>query len=74
MTLLPSQDVIKTMESEVYEKLGDFLGTVAKTELQTSSAIQSSFSELKCVTDLICRGHNYRCYLKAYPSLAEHVT
>ena len=68
------QDLLKTLEADSFEKIKSYIDTVARTELLTCSAVQISFNNIKNTASCISRGHNYRCYLKAYPSLAEHVT
>lgn len=64
---------MKALEDDFYVKVGNYYDTVARTELLTCSAIQSSYNMIKELAGNVSRGHNYRCYLKAYPSLGEHV-
>ena len=68
------QDLIKLLEADSFDKIKSYIDTVARTELLTCSAVQISYTNIKNTASRISRGHNYRCYLKAYPSLAEHVT
>ena len=61
------------MELDFYPKMSSYFETIAKTELETSNAASAAFSDIAVLANNLSRGHNFRCYVKAYPSLAEHV-
>ena len=67
------QDVIKQLEFEFYPKMSSYFETIAKAELDTYGAATSGYEEVAELAANLSRGHNFRCYVKAYPSLAEHV-
>ena len=67
------QQTMRDMEFGIYEKMSEYFGTLARTELLTCSALQSSYSKLKDHSESISRDFNYKCYLKAYSCLADHV-
>ena len=67
------QDIMKQLELDFYPKMSNYYETIAKTELETSCAISSGFADISELAANLSRGHNFRCYVKAYPSLAEHV-
>jgi len=67
------QGTIQDMEGGLYEKMSEYLGTLARTELLTCSALQNSFTKIKDQAEGITREYNYRCYLKAYTCLGDHV-
>lgn len=67
------QQTIQDMEGGLYEKMSEYLGTLARTELLTCSALQNSFTKIKDQAEGITREYNYRCYLKAYTCLGDHV-
>jgi len=61
------------MEGNVYEKISEYLATLATTELATCNAAHGSFSKIKDQSQSITRDYNYQCYLKTYTSLSEHL-
>lgn len=61
------------MEGQMYEKMGEYLGTLARTELLTCQAAASSYNKVKAQAEGITRDYNYRCYLKGYSCLGDHV-
>ena len=67
------QDIMKQLEQDCYGKFAGYFDTIARTELLTCSAVKSSFEGIAELAGNVSRGHNFRCYVKAYPSLAEHV-
>ena len=67
------QTTIKEMEASIYEKLSEYMGLFARTELLTCGAVQSSFTRIREGAEAINREYNYRCYLKAYSCLGDHV-
>ena len=67
------QTTVKEMEGGIYEKMSEYLGTFARTELLTCSALQSSYAKIKDGAEAINREYNYRCYLKAFSCLGDHV-
>ena len=64
---------IREMEAGIYEKMSDYFGTLARTELLTCGALQNSFGRIKDGAETINREYNYRCYIKAFPCLGDHV-
>jgi hypothetical protein len=67
------QYTIREMEAGIYEKMSEYFGTFARTELLTCGALQNSFGKIKEGAEAINREYNYRCYIKAFPSLGDHV-
>ena len=61
------------MEFGIYEKMSEYFATLARTELLTCSALQSSYNKLKDQSESVSRDFNYKCYLKTYRCLADHV-
>ena len=67
------QQTMTDMEFGIYEKMSEYFATLARTELLTCSALQSSYSKLKDQSESVSRDFNYKCYLKTYRCLADHV-
>jgi hypothetical protein len=67
------QSTVRDMEGGIYEKLSAYLGTFARTELLTCSALQSSLTRVQQEAEAISREYNYRCYLKKFTCLGDHV-
>ena len=67
------QATVREMEGGIYEKISEYLGTFARTELLTCGAMQNSFTKIKDGAETINREYNYRCYLKAFSCLGDHV-
>ena len=61
------------MEGNVYEKISEYMATLATTELATCNAAHGSFSKIKDQSQSITRDYNYQCYLKTYTSLSDHL-
>ena len=67
------QQTMMDMEFGIYEKMSEYFATLARTELLTCSALQSSYNKLKDQSESVSRDFNYKCYLKTYRCLADHV-
>ena len=67
------QMTMRDMEYGIYEKMSEYFGTIARTELLTCTALQSSYTKLKDNAETMTRDYNYKCYTKAYGCLADHV-
>lgn len=67
------QMTMRDMEYGVYEKMSEYFGTIARTELLTCTALQNSYTKLKDNAEAISRDYNYKCYTKVYGCLADHV-
>jgi len=61
------------MEGNAYEKISEYLVTLATTELATCNAAHGSFGKIKEQSQSITREYNYQCYLKAFTSLSNHI-
>ena len=67
------QMTMRDMEYGIYEKVSEYFGTIARTELLTCTALQNSYNKLKDNAETMTRDYNYKCYSKAYGCLADHV-
>ena len=67
------QMTMRDMEYGVYEKMSEYFGTIARTELLTCTALHNSYSKLKDHAETVTRDFNYKCYTKTYTCLADHV-
>ena len=67
------QMTMRDMEYGIYEKMSEYFGTIARTELLTCTALQNSYNKLKDNAETMTRDYNYKCYTKAYGCLADHV-
>ena len=68
------QDTMQHLEGDFYAKISTYLGTISRTELLTSSAMNASFGKLNEMAERVTRIYNYECYSKVYPSLGQHIT
>nr|XP_040568675.1 LOW QUALITY PROTEIN: protein nervous wreck-like [Lepeophtheirus salmonis] len=66
------QESIRNSELNFYEKISTYLNTVARAEVLTTTAVLSSFSNIRDQAECITRDYNYNCYMQAYPCLREH--
>ena len=64
---------MRDMEYNFYEKVSEYFGTIARTELLICTALQGSFNKVKDHSEAITRDYNFRCYTKWYTCLADHV-
>ena len=67
------QMTMRDMEYGIYEKMSEYFGTIARTELLTCTALQSSYSKLQQQAETISRDYNYKCYTQTYSCLSDHV-
>ena len=67
------QSTVRDMEGGIYDKLSASLSTFARTELLTCAALQSSLARVQDEAEHISREYNYRCYLKKFTCLGDHV-
>ena len=67
------QQTMTDMEFGIYDKMSEYFATLARTELLTCSALASSYTKLKDQSESVSRDFNYKCYLKTYRCLADHV-
>ncbi|QQP55427.1 Uncharacterized protein FKW44_008600, partial [Caligus rogercresseyi] len=68
------QDSIRSCELSFYEKISTYLNTVARTEVLTTTAVLSSFTNIRDQAECISRDYNYNCYMQAYPCFRDSTT
>ncbi|XP_014262309.1 F-BAR and double SH3 domains protein 2 isoform X2 [Cimex lectularius] len=67
------QNIIQTMEGNVYEKVADYLMLISRTELLTCTATQISFNRIKEQSAQLSRDYNLQCVYLYYPVLKQHI-
>ncbi|XP_043195314.1 protein nervous wreck-like isoform X1 [Amphibalanus amphitrite] len=67
------QHLLRTMEGDTYEKIGEYLTLIGRTELLTCSAEQASFTKVRDQAQAITPQYNIECYHRLYPVLAQDV-
>ncbi|XP_054276253.1 protein nervous wreck-like isoform X1 [Macrosteles quadrilineatus] len=68
------QNAIQFMEANVYERVQDYLMLIARTELLTCTATQTSFGRIKEQAHQLSRDYNIQCVYLYYPVLKQHIT
>ncbi|KAG8335699.1 F-BAR and double SH3 domains protein 2 [Homalodisca vitripennis] len=68
------QNTIQIMEANVYERVADYLMLIARTELLTCTATQTSFGRIKEQAHQLSRDYNIQCVYLFYPVLKQHIT
>ncbi|XP_044257728.1 protein nervous wreck isoform X1 [Tribolium madens] len=67
------QQCMSTMESNVYEKVAEYLFLMGRTELLTCSAMQNSFTIIRDQAKQLTRDYNIQCCYLYYPVLKQHI-
>ncbi|XP_022909284.1 protein nervous wreck isoform X2 [Onthophagus taurus] len=67
------QLAMTTMESNVYDKVAEYLTLMGRTELLTCSAMQNSFSTIRDQAKQLTREYNLQCCYLYYPVLKQHI-
>ncbi|XP_017781110.1 PREDICTED: F-BAR and double SH3 domains protein 2 isoform X2 [Nicrophorus vespilloides] len=67
------QLAMTTMESNVFDKVAEFLTLMGRTELLTCSAMQNSFSTIRDQAKQLTREYNLQCIYLYYPVLKQHI-
>ncbi|XP_065161069.1 protein nervous wreck isoform X2 [Atheta coriaria] len=71
--LVDLQLCMSTMESNVFDKVAEFLMLMGRTELLTCSAMQNSFSTIRDQAKQLTREYNLQCVYLYYPVLKQHI-
>ncbi|XP_072161676.1 protein nervous wreck isoform X2 [Bemisia tabaci] len=67
------QNLMLTIESNVYEKVQEYLMLIGRTELLTCSAAQVSFTRIRDQAHQLSRDYNMQCVYLYYPVLKQHI-
>ncbi|XP_046633311.1 protein nervous wreck-like isoform X3 [Daphnia pulicaria] len=68
------QNVVKTLDGGMYEKVAEYFSIMSRTELYTCSASQFSFGKIKEQAQTINRDYDLACFVDAFPILNQHIT
>ncbi|XP_050521812.1 protein nervous wreck [Daktulosphaira vitifoliae] len=71
--LVDLQNVMNTMENNVYEKVQEYLSLLSKIELITCTVVHNSFKKVKDQAQQLSREYNMQCVYLFYPVLKQHV-
>lgn len=71
--LVDLQFAMTTMESNVFDKIAEYLTLMGRTELLTCSAMQNSFGIIRDQAKQLTREYNLQCIYLYYPVLKQHV-
>lgn len=64
---------MSTMESNVFDKVAEYLTLMGRTELLTCSATQHSFGKIRDQAQQLTREYNLQCCYLYYPVLKQHI-
>ncbi|KAF5277094.1 hypothetical protein FQA39_LY06332 [Lamprigera yunnana] len=67
------QLAMTSMESNVYDKVAEYIFLMGRTELLTCSAMQNSFGKIRDQAKQLTREYNLQCCYLYYPVLKQHV-
>ncbi|XP_018331101.1 F-BAR and double SH3 domains protein 2 isoform X2 [Agrilus planipennis] len=67
------QLTMQSMESNVFDKVAEYLSLLGRTELLTCSAMQNSFSTVLNQSKQLTREYNLQCVYLFYPVLKQHI-
>lgn len=67
------QNVVKTLDGGMYEKVAEYFSIMSRTELYTCSASQFSFGKIKEQAMTISRDYDLACFVDAFPILSQHI-
>lgn len=67
------QNIMQTMESNVYEKVQEYFTLIGRAELLTCAATQASYSKIKEQAQKLTREYNLQCLYLYYPVLKQHI-
>ncbi|KAK2704358.1 protein nervous wreck-like isoform X2 [Artemia franciscana] len=68
------KEALQMLEANVYEKVRDYFSLLARTELITWSAANSSYTKIRDQTSSMSKEHSISCYMACYPVLKQHIT
>ncbi|VVC29943.1 Hypothetical protein CINCED_3A019941 [Cinara cedri] len=71
--LVDLQNVMNTMEHNVYEKVQEYLILLSKIELITCTSVHNSFKKVRDQAQQLSREYNMQCVYLFYPVLKQHV-
>ncbi|XP_050424568.1 protein nervous wreck [Adelges cooleyi] len=71
--LVDLQNVMNTMENNVYEKVQEYLALLSKIELLTCTVVHNSFKKVRDQAQQLSREYNMQCVYLFYPVLKQHV-
>ncbi|KAE9540043.1 hypothetical protein AGLY_005295 [Aphis glycines] len=71
--LVDLQNVMNTMEHNVYEKVQEYLALLSKIELLTCTVVHNSFKKVRDQAQQLSREYNMQCVYLFYPVLKQHV-
>ncbi|XP_025408787.1 F-BAR and double SH3 domains protein 2 isoform X2 [Sipha flava] len=71
--LVDLQNVMNTMEHNVYEKVQEYLALLSKIELLTCTVVHNSFKKVRHQAQQLSREYNMQCVYLFYPVLKQHV-
>lgn len=67
------QFTLSSMESNVFDKVAEYLTLMGRTELLTCSAMQNSFGTIRDQAKQLTREYNLQCCYLYYPVLKQHI-
>lgn len=67
------QLALQLMESNVFDKVAEYLTLMGRTELLTCHATQNSFGKIRDQAQQLTREYNLKCCYLFYPVLKQHI-